>query len=177
MRTQSFGTMCACGTVRSPRALLCLISRVVCKERVWSLLTACPASRHADSRTESWIHILRPPAVVITITSTTYYLRPSRPSFFLLPSPNTKSGRVARPHQPASRRTRARRLSYVPSYPISPRYCRDSVARSSPLKYISAGRAYVCKMPFATMGASPSISVSSVSCIWNLYVCSIEKRG
>jgi hypothetical protein len=41
---------------------------------------------------------------------------------------------------------------------------------SDALRYISANRAYECKMTlFITMGASVSILVSSASCAWNLY--------
>ena len=41
---------------------------------------------------------------------------------------------------------------------------------SDALRYISANRAYECKMTlFITMGAPASVSVSSASCVWNLY--------
>lgn len=44
---------------------------------------------------------------------------------------------------------------------------------SDALRYISANRAYECKMTlFATMGASASSSVSAANCPWNF--CGVE---
>lgn len=66
------------------------------------------------------------------------------------------------------RRTGICHATHIPTFTAAMAY--PARRPSDALRYISANRAYECKMTlFITMGASASISVSSASCVWNLY--------